>query len=217
MLNIGAQFSYSDVAKADVDFPIKPHDEVSEIIKALRSYNWYTQSPAIEKIFKLDWSKRTPDQAFVLGRNIHQCAVGRERSAEAIMKDLRRGLARLPAGWAEHVLNGIFYEAYFDHEGKFRGSGLKSRFLPELFAIETVTKFDRSIGFIQHALAPYRGSLGILPNKSPEILAVSVRIDAKAPPVISSVKCQGKEQLITVDEEEDDPGWRFSRFAASLW
>ncbi len=203
-------FSYSDAARADVDFPIKHGDDVSEIITALRSHNWYTQSPAIEKIFKLDWSKRTGDEAFVLGRNIYQCADGYERSAETIMKNLRRELAKLPAEWAEHVLNGMFYEAYFDHEGKFRGAKLKNRFLSELFAIETAAKYERSIAYVQYTLDPYRGSLGVLPNKTPEILKVRVQIDDKDPPLITSVKCQGKEHLIPVDEDADDPGWRFS-------
>lgn len=210
MLLSETTFSYSDAATADVDFPIKPDDEVSIIINDLKSYNWYKQSPAIEKIFVMDWSRMTPDEAFVLGRNIYQCAVGSERSAEAIMNDLRRNLAKLPVEWAEHVLNGMFYEVYFDHEGMFRNSRLKSRFLSNLFAMETVAKYKKSIAFIQHALEPFRGSLGVLPNKTPEILKVSVQIHIKAPPVFVSVQCHGKEQLIAVDEGADDPGWRFS-------
>jgi hypothetical protein len=210
MLVTDIHFSYSDAARADIDFPIKHGDEVSEIVTALRSNNWYKQNPAVEKIFKIDWSKRTPDEAFVLGRNIYQCADGGENTAKAIMKDLRRELARLPTEWAEHVLNGMFYEVYFDHEGKFRGPKLKNKFLSELFAIETVAKFEKSIVYVQYVLDPYRGSLGVLPNKTSEILKVSVQIDAKDPPVITSVKCQGKEQLITVDEDAEDPGWRFS-------
>ena len=210
MLVTEIHFSYSDAARADIDFPIKDGEKVSEIIKALRSYNWYTQSPAIEKIFKLDWAKRTSDEAFVLGRNIYQCANGGEHRAADIMKDLRRELVKFPTEWAEHILNGMFYEAYFDHEGKFRGTKLKSKSLSELFAMETVAKYDKSIAYIQYVLAPYRGTLGVLPNKTPEILKVSVKIDLKDPPVLTSVKCQGKEQLITVEEDEDDPGWRFS-------
>lgn len=210
MLLSEIHFSYSDAARADVDFPIKHGDEVSEIVTLLRTSNWYKQSPAVEDIFRLDWSKRTPDEAFVLGRNIYQCAVGGENRAVAVMKDLRRELARLPAEWAEHVLNGMFYEVYFDHEGKFRGAKLKNKFLSELFAIETVAKYCRSIAYVQHVLDPYRGTLGVLPSKTPEILKVNIQIALKDPPVLSSVKCQGKEHLIIVEEDAEDPGWRFS-------
>ena len=210
MLVTEPHFSYSDSAMADIDFPIKHGDEVSEIVLALRSSNWYKQGPSIEKIFELDWSKRSPDEAFVLGRNIYQCADGGENNAKAIMNDLRRGLARLPVKWAEHVLNGMFYEVYFNREGTFRGSKLKSKYISELFAIETVKKYEKSVAYIQYALDPYRGSVGVLPNRTPEVLNVSLEIDAKDPPVINSVKCQGKEQLIPADEDADEPGWRFS-------
>jgi len=219
-------FSYSDAARADIDFPIRANDEVSGIIRALSSHDWYKQNPAIEKIFNLDWSKRTPDEAFVLGRNIYQCAVGGEWRAEAIMKDLRRELARLPADWAEHVLNGIFYEVYFDHNGEFRGAKLKNKFLSELFALETAAKYEKSIAFIRYTLAPYRDSLGVLPNKRPEILKVIVKISSKDPPVFTSVKCLGKEQLIKMDENSDDSDWQafggfrlrnFSKLLRELW
>lgn len=210
LLVMKVHYSYSEAARADVDFPIRNGDEVSEIIVALRSHNWYKQSPAIEKILRLDWKKRTPDEAFVLGRNIYQCADGSERRAEAIMNDLRRELAKFPDDWAEHILNGMFYEAYFNHEGKFRESKLKSKFLSHLFAMETVARFEKSIAYIHYVLDPYRGSLGILPNKTPEVLRVRVKIEEKDPPVVTSIQAQGKEQLVTIAEDEAYLGWRFS-------
>ena len=217
MLVTEIHFSYSDHARADVDFPLTQDDVVSEIITALKSYNWYAQSPAIVRIFKLDWSEISPDEAFVLGRNIYQCACGGENRAVDIMKNLRRELAKIPAESAEHVLNGMFYEVYFNHEGEFRGAKLKDASLSELFALQSVQKYENCITYIQYVLDPYRGSLGVLPNKAPEILKVRVKIDPSDPPVLSSIKCQGKEQLIiTVDEDTDDPSWRLSYRAFSL-
>ncbi len=210
LLDDTVHYSYSDSARADVDFPIRNGDEVSEIITALRSHDWYVQSPAIEKIFNLDWRKRTPDEGFVLGRNIYQCADGGERRAETIMQDLRRELAKFSDDWVEHILNGMFYEVYFNHEGKFRGSNLKSKFLSELLAIETVPRFENSITYIQYVLDPYRGSLGIVPNKTPEILRINVKIEATDPPKVIGVEARGKEQLVFISKDEDDPGWRFS-------
>jgi hypothetical protein len=216
MLVTEMHFAYSEYARADVDFPIRLDDAVSEIVTALKSYSWYTQSPAVIRIFKLDWSEISPDEAFVLGRNIYQCACGSENRAMDIMKNLRRELAKIPAESAEHVLNGMLYEVYFDREGKFRGAKLKDGFLSELFALQSVPKYENCINYIQYVLAPYRGSLGVLPNKTPEILKVRVKIDASDPPILSSIKCQGKEQLITVDEDADDPAWRLSYRAFSL-
>ena len=216
MLVVQTHFSYSDNARADVDFPIKEKDVVSGIITRLKSYDWYVQSPAIIAIFRLDWSTITPDEAFVLGRNIYQCACGSENRAVDIVKDLRRELAKLPAESAEHILNGMFYEVYFDHEGKFRGAKLKDAFLSELFALQSVPKYENCITYAQYVLAPYRGSLGVLPNKTPEILKVVAKIDTSDPPVLSSIKCQGKEQLVAMDEDADDPSWRLSYRPFSL-
>ena len=66
----------------------------------------------------------------------------------------------------------MFYEAYFNHEGVFRGAKLKGKFLLQLFSLETVTRFEKSITYIQYILEPYRSSLGILPNQeTPEVAA----------------------------------------------
>jgi hypothetical protein len=78
----------------------------------------------------------------------------------------------------------MFYEAYFDHEGKFLGPKLKHRFLSELFALGTVAKYENSIAYIQYVLDPYRGSLGVLPSKTPEVLKVGVKIVPKESPSV---------------------------------
>ena len=76
-------------------------------------------------------------------------AEGDENRASDIMKDLRRELAKIPDASSMHVLNGMFYEAYFDHEGKFRGDKLKDKHLARLFALETSSKFAVCIDFIR--------------------------------------------------------------------
>jgi hypothetical protein len=206
----GSQFSYSNFARADVDFPIQTGDDISEIIQAMRTYSWYSQRPAVERIFSLSWSERTPDEAFVLGRNIYQCADGGERRAQEVMGDLRRQLAKIPDEWPIHLLNGMFYEVYFNREGKFRGSKLKSSFLAELFELETVSRYEPSISYIRQVLDPFRGSLGLLPSKIPEVLRAKVILEEKDPPTICSIVVSGKEQLVDVSEDEEDPGWRFT-------
>ena len=76
--------------------------------------------------------------------------------------------------------------------------------------METVARFEKSIAFIQYILGPYRGSLGVLPNQTPEIIQIEVKIEEKDPPLVTSIRAQGKEQLVTIADGEYDPGWRFS-------
>jgi hypothetical protein len=205
-------FGYADSSLADVDFPMPADSPVTEIILALRSYSWYKQSPAIEKIFtKLNWADRTQDEAFVIGRNIYQCAEGDENHATEVMNDLRRQLAKIPDEWAVHILNGMFYEAYFDPEGAFRDIKLKKKHLAKLFAIERSGKFANSIAFIHAALEPHRNRLGVLPSTSPERLEAKVALDhVNDPAVITSITCNGVEQTTPAKEDAADPAWELS-------
>jgi hypothetical protein len=206
LVTIEDRFAYSDHARADVDFPMRADsEEVSAIVAALRTYNWYKQSPAIEKIFELKWSKRTPDEIFVLGRNIYQCACGEENRAEALLNDLRRSLAKLPIDAAEHLLNGMFFEAYFNSKGEFRGAKPKSKCLIQLFGLQAVEKYANSIAFIRKELDPYRDQLGVLPNASPETLVVTIKINTDTDPhMIRSFKCLDRERLVDEDDGENE-------------
>ena len=205
-------FGYADSSLADVDFPMPADSPVTEIILALRSYSWYEQGPAIKKIFTmLKWTDRTQDEAFVLGRNIYQCAEGDENRAKEVMNDLRRQLAKIPDECAVHVLNGMFYEAYFDNEGAFRDTKLKKKHLANLFSIESCGKFAKSIEFIRAALKPHRNRLGVLPSTSPERLDAKVVLDlAENPAVITSIRCNGVEQTIPAKEDTSDFAWELS-------
>ena len=144
-VTLEGQHAYSENVKADVDYPVKAKGKIGKIIEKLKSYNWYTQSPAISDVMSLDWSKVSSDDAFVLGRNIYQCACGEENRAKEILDNLRKELASLPEDRAIDLVNGMFFEVYFNSEGEFRGSDLKSRKLPNLLKIQNVKKFSSAI------------------------------------------------------------------------
>ncbi len=210
---IQEKFTYSAEATADVDFPLPSGTKITRILDDLRSYNWYTQNPAIQKILSLDWDQATPDQTFVLGRNIYQCACGNERRSIAILENLRQELARFPIGVAEHLLNGMLFEAYFDSKGAFRGNKLKDGYLPHLFAAQTVEKYKDSIAFIGQVLAPYRDKLVAIPNTAPEKVEVKIEASTKSPVLIKSIKCFGRE-LLTKAPSDNEPSigqiWKLS-------
>lgn len=203
-LNDDDEYIYSNEAKADIDFPVPSGDAISDIIVDMRSSNWYTQNPAVEKLFKLDWKQVTPDQAFVIGRNIYQCADGNENRSVQIMENLRRELPMFPHGAAIHVLNGMFYELYFNSKGEFRGNDLKARHISNLFSIQTVQKYQDSIKFIRKAMGKYSLYVALLPNIKPEIVSIDVDIEDSDPPVIKSVKFEGDELITQIDKNYED-------------
>lgn len=197
--------SYGPDAKADVDFDLSGNHKIVQLIKELKSHDWYVQRPAMERVLSLDWSDVSADEAFVLGRNINQCACGAERTAMAFLTGLRRELAKVPSLRSIDILNGMFYEVYFDSKGEFRQDNLKSERLSELFAVQTVERYSESIRFIRSALSPYRDSLVVMPSVRPEIVDVRVKVARKDPPVVRSIQCAGEELLI-----DNPPGARRS-------
>ena len=205
-------FSYSDEAKADVDFPLKKGNKIADFIKAMKTHNWYQQNPAVVGTFALDWSKVGANEAFVLGRNIYQCACGNEKRAVAFLDKLRQELAAIPIERALDLLNGMFFEVYFDSSGEFRSRKIKGWRLEKLLAIQTVKKYEPAVLFIQRALEPYRGELPFLPSTTPQEVVVELSIRRSAPPVVKTLAIKGRS-LLRKDKDSDSPEgrvWRLS-------
>ncbi len=209
-VELSEDFKYSEEAKADVDFPMSKGKKVTKIITALKSRNWYTQSPAINSIYELNWDRLNDDEIFVLGRNIYQCACGDERSALSIIRDIRRELAKFSESVALHLLNGMFFEAYFNCEGEFREIKIKGNCLVDLLKLQTVKKYSRSITFIRRALQPYKGRLPFLPNIEPESVKFELRVKKSAPPLVKSLTINGLNLLSKDDDPEDSRLWKLS-------
>lgn len=211
-VRLSKRMSYSADAKADIDFPLVKGDNIAEIIRKLKSYNWYTQSPAIAELLDLDWSKLSPDQLFVLGRNMYQCACGGERRAFDFVQNARRELAKFPDNQALHFLNGMFYEVYFNAKGEFRGAAIKGRCLEELLELQGVNRFESSIVFIRRALEPYRSELPFIPSLNPEPLVVELEIRKSDPPLVKGLKLNGRNVLFDTAKGEEPPDsvWRLS-------
>jgi hypothetical protein len=216
-VDLPKQFAYGDSAKADVDFPMPKGSKTTKIITDLKSYTWGVQAPAIKAIFDLDWSALTPDEIFVLGRNIYQCADGGENHAKAILGGLRRELAKIPEEAALHLLNGMFFEVYFDAQGELRPRQ-KGRYLGELLELQQVKKFAPSISFINRALQPYQDQLPFLPSLKPEPVRFELVVKKSVPPLVRSLKLCGRELLLKVDETEDlsDRVWKLSFLSFTL-
>jgi TIR domain len=147
--------TYGDRARADVDFPVTKKSIIGGLISSLRTSHWPTQNPAVLKLFQLDWTTLSADEAFVLGRNLYQVAEGGERSAIGILQDFRRHVASMDPNRTLDLLNGMLFEAYFDSKGRFRGAELKKRYLSCLLELREVKQFQPSVAFIRKEIKPY--------------------------------------------------------------
>ncbi len=200
-VELSAHFAYSDEAKADVDFPRPQGTKVGAILTDLKSHTFPTQGPAIDAIFALNWKSLNKNEIFVLGRNIYQCACGSEWKALVVLSNLREKLAGIPEEAAAHLLNGMYFEVYFNKEGEFRGSNLKGGCLDKLLKIQKVKKFESSITFIRAALQPYGARLPFLPSTTPEVVTFELTAKLSDPPEVKSFKFKGQDLLTKVDDE----------------
>src|SRR5260370_9097343 len=105
----------------------------------------------------------------------------------------------------------MFFEVYFDAQGELRPRQ-KGRCLGGLLELQQVNKFAPSISFIHRALQPYQAQLAFLPSLKPEPVKFKLVVKKSVPPLVTSLKLDGRELLLKVDETEDlsDRVWKLS-------
>lgn len=111
------------------------------IIRALKTYNWYTQNPAIGGVSAvLAEEQPSHEGIFVLGRNVYQAACGNSNSAMKLLDGLDRYLSGKPFPQAEIFYAGVAFEAYFDSNGVIR-THPKDEFISPIFIVAQSDRF----------------------------------------------------------------------------
>lgn len=204
-------FDFSESALADIDFDLSGDDPVIEIIRKLKTHNWHIQNPAIDKLAEIDLKSLTNDQAFVLGRNIFQCACGNVHHAVNFVEELRRNLSIFPGNKGQCVLAGMFYEVYFNSKGESRKFKLKGNHIDRLFELQTVKKYKRCIDFIKKELESYKEFFAVVPNDPPIIIDLRLHAIETNPLKLTKLIYKDSNLLVpteTLDEELSDRMWR---------
>ncbi len=165
------EIPYDEAVVKDVNYKDKG-DRFSKIILEIKSSNWDRQNPAIDEAITISAKKLDKNQLFILGRNLLQ-AGGYANSATAFFKNLSQELPRYFEAEENHLLNGILYEIYFNHNGEFRKDNLKKHCFEEIMTLRKDKQYSKSFGFIQGLLEPYRNMLYI-PSDKDSIIDVDV-------------------------------------------
>jgi len=143
---------YSEDAKADAEFVPIESNEAHNLIKALKSCNWYKQNPAILMIQNSDFTSVDKNTLFVIGRNIYQTACGGSTSGENLIKNLGSFLGGLSDDVSFHILNGILYEIYFDSTSRFRKEP-KTDILMKCFPLKKLKIFPKALALFKPNLS----------------------------------------------------------------
>ncbi len=197
-----------------------------EIIKALKSHDWYTQQPAIQKLERIDKSTINDSSRFLLGRNILQTALGGEFSASSIIKNLAEWLRDWFTGEENHVLNGILFEIYFNSKGQFRQNNFKSDLIDEIFKLENINIYHVSFEFIQSQLDQFQEFIFYVPSNPPITLPIELQFserkytqseEERIAHKLVSIKCQGVEIMSPYkDTTFDTTSVSFDQFIGRL-
>jgi hypothetical protein len=113
---------------AQYEIPLQ--DWIDRIMDALKSYNWYTQNPAIDALITAGSEQietLSDQQQELLGRNILQSAEGGSNSAE----NLIRMIAEDPTPWTGPLIVGLLNECFIHESGYHR---TKCRMLSQVIA-----------------------------------------------------------------------------------
>jgi hypothetical protein len=155
---------YSSTALADSNYSI-PNNPIGYIIADLKSHTWDIQTKAINKISSYIINTSTPDELFVLGRNILQTAEGDSFSAKYFIERFPHNLAgSLPQSIC-HLFNGMMYEIYFDSERQFRGAKGKTTYLNLLYKIYRNNPLLKDCEpFLQAVLKPHDNDVLHIPD-----------------------------------------------------
>lgn len=156
-------FHYQVEALADNQYQIDAPSDINDVIKALKSHNWYTQNPAIGKIRAIRDQLFTPSSWFVLGRNVYQAACGNSQKAMEFMATLDSQLLQFPEQTAQHLLSGMLFEIYFDSNGEFRRM-LKFSYADKPLSLAANEKYIPARDFMRFCLRDHMQTLKFVPG-----------------------------------------------------
>lgn len=148
---------------------------IADILDGFKSHTYQYQNSAIDT-FK-ERTAYSPDQSFVIGRNILQSSMGGAWKCQSFLSSVRSIRSYNEPGGNNHVLNGILYEIYFDNNGQFRGHNLKCDDLHWLINIIKDGRFIKSLEFINAQLQPYSDKLLFTP--SPNLKNIEMQVFGK--------------------------------------
>ncbi len=164
--------AYKPSSLADGLFVLDAGKSSHNIIRGLKSHDWYVQNPALERLTPKFANTINDDNLFVLGRNIYQAANGGARTAEAFIRNFAEKTSGMKPEKVRSLLDGMLFEIFFDSKGELRES-IKANMFDDVFELQKFSQFKDSFDFIADTLIAARGDFYVVPGKG-HTLSVSV-------------------------------------------
>ncbi|MEP3895680.1 MAG: caspase family protein [Litorimonas sp.] len=194
---------YNESALADSLLELDSAKPSHEIIRGLKSYNWYVQNPALEKLDNVTVKKMGPNNLFVLGRNIYQAACGSSGEARGFIADFFKRTEEFPAKRRKALLDGMLFEIFFDPKGKLRPH-IKAGYFNEVFDLQKHAIFKSSFEFIATTLQTARADYPTIPGSGHSLDVTVSSKKKKAGYLIDGVFIGGRNMLHIPEDDIDE-------------
>lgn len=192
---------YDTSAFSDDLFASEPGSFADKTIRALKSYDWYKQNPAINSLNLETLGQLNPDELFVIGRNILQASHGGSVSATAFINDIRDKVEPWPDNKAKAVIDGILFEIFFDNNGKPRKNAKGSNFLDKITRFRNISNIKVSLDFITNCLREANAAMLVYPNENKVITVTIVHQTVENKQAVSGVWIDSKNILKVANDE----------------
>lgn len=164
-------FKYKESAIVDKDWN---DNQTDAIIAKFKKSNYSIQKEALKDFVAIE--NLNPNQLFVVGRNILQAHNGDQRDCTNFIHNISRIYNYSDNSGENHLLNGIFFELYFNSKGLYRGIHLKNQNDNLDWMVELIKdgRFVKSLEFINNCLSQYSDTLVYIPSTKLKSIEVKV-------------------------------------------
>lgn len=159
--------NYSPESEADRGYVFERNSQVKPIVEDLKTHNWAMQRRAIGMVSSLNFNMSSKDDLFVLGRNIYQAACGNCFDCQRFIDTLFY-YGSIPQEAKSHLLNGMAFEIYYNHEGKLRRI-LKGEYASSVIAILESEQYLTSREFISSRLYNEDAKVFYIPGQNDKV------------------------------------------------
>lgn len=212
-VSVGARIDeYSDTALRDRLFVLDESKVSHRIIQGLKTYDWYRQNPALDKMTTDVANKSGRNSLFVVGRNIYQAACGGSHTALEFLTSFMSKTNGFDEDRRKALMDGILFEVFFDSSAQLREQP-KNRCLDEAFELQQYPELSESFAFISECLVAHVDRFHVIPGKNHEVpVDVVAKKRAGNGYIVKQIRYNGAN-ILWIDDHSlgifaDDSGYR---------
>lgn len=164
-MTVEIQDRYSSIALADGGYEPVSNGKCYELIKDAKTLNYHYQNtiPANMTRWIHQMYKESPDDIFVLGRNLYQASENAFNITN-FFEQLSSNLNGYEQEFANHLLSGMAFEIYFGSNGKLRKHFKTNRFYRDILFLLLTERYQKSKDFIISQLQGYSQQIMYIPG-----------------------------------------------------